>query len=258
MIKKSYSLKPKLAIPYDQVGDYPGCHRRAFIQWQIELNSETTVKHWAQLRDLLKTGLEGCRKHWVRSMTGIPTEAASLGHRHSQSEPTVRDPERDQPRPSAICDSCVVWSIYKTPDNESKGCSRCFDLALGNLFLIMDCLSQPEYKRRSYGSLICHALLKHMGGLPFSEWLWRRDRLRGRRGKNGRGGREAEVRMYKYLINKRIKKNYALDALKRFLHFNICNSFSPQMIKVTVKKTENSKVSGSCDKNVRNIISINP
>lgn len=82
--------------------------------------------------------------------------------------------------------------------------------------------------------------------------------MRGRRGKNGRGGREAEVRMYKYLINKRIKKNYALDALKRFLHFNICNSFSPQMIKVTVKKTENSKVSGSCDKNVRNIISINP
>ena len=55
-------------------------------------------------------------------------------------------------------------------------------LALGNLFLILDCLAQSKYKRRYLVllKLICLALLILMGGLFLSEQKQRRNILRER------------------------------------------------------------------------------
>lgn len=41
-----------------------------------------------------------------------------------------------------VCDGCVAWSIWGTHGN-GAGVSLVLLLALGNLFLILDCLTQP-------------------------------------------------------------------------------------------------------------------
>lgn len=48
-------------------------------------------------------------------------------------------------------------------------------LALVNLFLMLDCLAQPEYRGWClvFSSLMCNALLMPVGGMPLSKQNYR-------------------------------------------------------------------------------------
>ena len=83
-------------------------------------------------------------------------------------------------------------------------------LALGNLFLMLECLAQPEYRGISYGSLIWHALMTPKGDLPFLKGYIRgevdEDGGEKREGNGKKGWRRGLVWIKNKLIKLKIKK----------------------------------------------------
>ena len=84
---------------------------------------------------------------------------------------------------------------------KEAGCFLMLWLVVGNLFLILDCPAQPIFKGRNLvlRSLMYHALLIPIGGLPLSEHKQSINRLRcymaGRGGGKIRGQEEEKLWM---------------------------------------------------------------
>lgn len=153
---------------------------RVFNQWLLKARriQRPKAKHSGQIQKvLLKRERRDCRSPGVglQPLQENP-QKANLAHGNSQSwNQQPGSPQGTYLGSLHVCDSCIAWSVCRTPSNGSRACPGYFDWLLGtcsSCWIVLLCLNTGG-GAWSYDRLICRASLTLLWVLLLSEQIRR-------------------------------------------------------------------------------------